>query len=121
MDYEIEMRFQKLRKYFEKKYGEGMDLKALLYMIGVNELGFGYKKYSKNEKQDIFHIAICTILEPYGYYEFTGKDNEEWPHFKLLKEIPAINDKEQQYLLKSAMLDYFIANDYYNEEENQML
>ena len=35
MDYDIELRFQKLKKALEKDFGEGMDVQALLFLIGV--------------------------------------------------------------------------------------
>ena len=116
MDFDIELRFQKLKSHLEKEFGEGMDVQAILFLIGVNELGQGHRTYNKQEKTDLLHVAVCTLLEPYGYYEFVGKDNDEWPHFKLLKELPALNHQEQQHLIKEAMLDYFIGNDYYTEE-----
>ena len=116
MDYEIEIRFQKLKKHLELTFGEGMDVQALLFLIGVNELGIGHKTFSKQEKTELLHVAVCTLLEPYGYYEFDHRDEENWPHFKLIKELPALNHSEQQHLIKEAMLDYFIANDYYTEQ-----
>ena len=115
MDFDFELRFQKLKSSLEEKFGEGMDLQAILFLIGVNELGIGHKNYTKSEKTDLFHIAICTLLEPYGYYEFEGRDKDNWPHFKFNKELPPLSDREQQHLLKEAMLDYFIANGYYSE------
>lgn len=116
MDYDIELRFQRLKKHLEEKFGEGMDVQAILFLIGVNELGNGYKSFTKSEKTDLFHIAICTLLEPYGYYTFEGRDADNWPHFKLNKELPPLSDREQQHLLKEAMIDYFIQNDYYTED-----
>jgi hypothetical protein len=116
MDYDIEMRFQRMKKSLEEKFGEGMDVQAILFLIGVNELGEGYKNFTKNEKTDLFHIAICTLLEPYGYYTFEGRDKENWPHFTVNKQLPPLNDREQQHLLKESMLDYFIQNGYYTEE-----
>ena len=116
MDYDLELRFQKLKKHIELTFGEGMDVQALLFLIGVNELGIGHKTFSKQEKTELLHVAICTLLEPYGYYEFEHRDEENWPHFKLIKELPPLNDSEQQHLIKEAMLDYFIANDYYTEQ-----
>lgn len=115
MDHDIELRFQKLKSSLEEKFGEGMDVQAMLFLIGVNELGNGYKNFTKSEKTDLFHIAICTLLEPYGYYEFEGRDKDNWPHFKLLKPLPPLDHREQQHLMKEAMLDYFIQNDYYTE------
>jgi hypothetical protein len=116
MDYDIELRFQKLKASLEEKFGEGMDVQAIMFLIGVNELGEGYRNFSKNEKTDLFHIAICTLLEPYGYYTFDGRDKENWPHFTFNKQLPPLSHMEQQHLLKEAMLDYFIHNGYYSEE-----
>jgi hypothetical protein len=116
MDYDIELRFQKLKTHLELTFGEGMDVQALLFLIGVNELGIGHKTFSKQEKTELLHIAICTLLEPYGYYEFEQRDEDNWPHFKLIKELPNLNHSEQQHLIKEAMLDYFIANEYYSED-----
>ncbi|MEJ6775840.1 MAG: hypothetical protein QNK85_00775 [Crocinitomicaceae bacterium] len=112
MDYDIELKFQQVKSQLELTFGEGMDLQAILFLVGVNELGVGYKDFSKAEKTDLLHVAICTLLEPYGYYEFEGRDEEQWPHFKLIKEIPPINDREQQHLMKEALTSYFIQNDY---------
>jgi hypothetical protein len=117
MDYQVEIRYKKLKSLLEEKFGEGMDVTSILFLIGVNELGLGFKKYSKNQKEDLMHIAICTILEPYGYYEFEGKDKDNWPHFKLVKQLPPLDHGQQQHLLKEAMLDYFIANDYFTESQ----
>lgn len=117
MDYEIEIRYQKLKLHLEEEFGGGMDVQSILFLIGVNELGSGHRQFTKAEKTDLFHIAICTLLEPYGYYEFVGKDEENWPHFKLNKDLPALSHQEQQYLLKESMLEYFVRNGYYTEGE----
>lgn len=121
MDYEIELRFQKLKAKLEEQFGAGMDLQAILFLIGVDRLGIGHKNFSKSEKVDLLHIAICTLLEPYGYYTFEGRDDQNWPHFKLEKELPLLTDSEQQHLMKEAMLDYFIAEGIFVEENNMSL
>lgn len=116
MDYDVELRFQKLKKGLEEKFGEGMDLQAILFLIGVNELGEGYRNFSKSEKTDLLHVAICTLLEPYGYYHFESRDRDNWPHFTLKRELPPLDHREQQYLLKESMLEYFIRNAYFSSE-----
>lgn len=112
MDHDVELRFQKVKTELEKKFGEGMDMQAILFLIGVNELGLGYRDFSKSEKTDLLHVAICTLLEPYGYYKFEGKDEDEWPHFNLIKPLPPLESREQQHLIKEAMIAYFQENDY---------
>ena len=115
MDHDIELRYQKLLKHLEKPFGEDLDVHALLFLIGVNELGIGHKKFSKQEKTDLIHVAICTLMIPAGYYEFKGRDEDNWPHFELVKNLPAINSKDQEHLIKEAMLDYFLEHGYYDE------
>lgn len=111
MDYEIEIRFQALTKKLEGVFGGGLDLQTILFLIGVQELELGYKKFKKHEKMDLMHIAVCTLLEPHGYYTFEGRDADNWPHFTLNKQLPPLDEREQQHLIKEAVLDYFEQNE----------
>lgn len=112
MDYDIELKFQRLKVELEKTFGGGMDVQSILFLIGVNELGIGHKEFSKQEKTELLHVAVCTILMPYGYYEFVGRDEDQWPHFNLLKTLPKLDHRDQQHLIKEAMIEYFSQNDY---------
>lgn len=58
------------------------------------------------------HIAICRLLEPYGYYEFSHFDDDGWPHYTIKEELPPLKGGEQSILMKEAIVNYFIANDY---------
>lgn len=113
MDFDVELRFQKLKSLLEETFGGGMDVQAILFLIGVNELGTGYGKFSKSEKTDLIHVAICTLLEPYGHYKFEKRDEENWPHFTLVENLPQLDHAQQQHLMKDAMIEYFIQNDYF--------
>ncbi|MFK7953355.1 MAG: hypothetical protein AB8B73_10960 [Ekhidna sp.] len=83
------------------------DLNAVLFLIGVQELGKGNRSFSKEEKQDLLHIAICKVLSLAGYYKLEGLDDEGWPHWKLLKKLPKFDLIEQEKLLKIQILEYF--------------
>lgn len=107
MEEDIEIRWKKVIKNIEKTFGEEPDLSAILFLIGVQELGGGYRKFTKDQKIDVMHIATCTLLEKYNYYEYLGKDEEGWPHWKRLKKLPPLNSKEQTVLMKQAIVDYF--------------
>lgn len=120
VDYEIEIRFQKLKQHLETQFGEGMDVQAILFLIGVDEFGSGHRPFSKQEKTDLLHVAVCTLLEPMGYYEFIERDADNWPHFKLIKPLPPLNSQDQQHLIKEAMLEYFIRNGIYEELSNSI-
>lgn len=83
------------------------DLNAVLYLIGIQELGQGARSFSKEQKQDLMHIAICKVLSLAGFYELQGHDVEGWPHWKLVKKLPRFDLLEQEKLLKIQILEYF--------------
>jgi hypothetical protein len=107
MDYAVEIKFKELVSKLEKTFGEGLDTQAIIFLIGVQELGTGYKKFSKQEKTELMHVAVCTLLMPYGFYEFTGRDEDNWPHFQLKNDLPPLDDRQQQHLIKEAIIEYF--------------
>jgi hypothetical protein len=83
------------------------DLNAVLFLIGVQELGKGTKPFSKEEKQDLMHIGICKVLSLAGYYHLEGLDKEGWPHWVLVKKLPHFDLLEQEKLLKMHVMEYF--------------
>ena len=83
------------------------DLNGVLFLIGVQELGQGKKVFSKEQKQDLMHIAICKVLSLSGFYELEGIDEQGWPHWKLVKKLPHFDMLEQEKLLKMHVLEYF--------------
>ena len=83
------------------------DLQGVLFLIGIQELGFLQKNFSKEEKQDLMHVAVCTLLSEDGYYGFKGRDQDGWPHFEQLRELPKEDVEAQEQLLKSKVIQYF--------------
>ncbi|PKP13010.1 MAG: hypothetical protein CVU08_07535 [Bacteroidetes bacterium HGW-Bacteroidetes-3] len=90
--------------------GEMLNLDAIIYLIGVQELGQGVKEFKKDDKVNLMHIAICRLLEPFGYYEFDFFDSDGWPHYKVLSALPPLKSGEQTVLMKEAIVMYFKAN-----------
>ena len=88
--------------------GEDLDLDAIIYLIGVQEFGRFQQLFKKDEKVNLMHIAICRLLEPYGYYEFDYVDKEGWPHYTIKEELPPLKAGEQSVLMKEALVNYFI-------------
>ena len=111
MKTELEQQFELVTKGLAKQFGDDIDLQAVLFLIGLQELGKGNIKLSKNEKLDVMHIAICTLLEPFGYYEFEGNDPEGWPHWKVNEKLPPLKPAQQQLLITQAIIDYFKSNE----------
>jgi len=83
------------------------DLNAVLILVGVQELGQGHRQFSKEEKQDLMHIAICRVLSYSGFYELEGVDGQGWPHWKLVEKLPFLDLLSQETFLKSHIIEYF--------------
>ena len=86
------------------------DMKVMLFLIGVQELGKGPSKFSKRQKEELMHIANCRLFSELGFYELEGLDQDGWPHWKLIKPIPAYTLLEQEMLMKSLVVSYFEIN-----------
>ena len=107
-DLELAKRWSRLLTLIETHLSKKpKDLNGVLFLIGVQELGQGHRNFSKEEKQDLLHIAICKVLSLTGYYELEGADKEGWPHWTLIKKLPRFDLLEQEQLLKLSVIDYF--------------
>ena len=112
MDFDIELQFQQLVKKLENDFGGGLDTQTILFLIGVQELGQGAREFKKDDKVNLMHIAICRLLEPFGYYIFDYFDEEGWPHYKILEELPSLKAGEQSVLMKEAIVNYFLEKEF---------
>ncbi len=105
-----QIKWKKIEQFFSAEFtdGETPDLDTILFLIGVQELGMGKRRFKKDEKLNLLHIAVCRVLEPFGYYSFDGLDPEGWPHFELKEELPPLKTNEQTLLMKHAIIQYFM-------------
>jgi hypothetical protein len=107
-DLDLEKRWSKLLFGLGDLFGKKpSDLNAVLFIIGVQELGKGPHHFSKEEKQDLMHIAVCKVLSFSGFYKLDFIDQDGWPHWKLAKELPHLDTSEQEKLIKLHVLEYF--------------
>ena len=95
-------------------YNEIIDLDSIIFLIGLQELGQFQKRFNKQKKIEVIHIAVCKLLSDYGYYEFDYTDNDGWPHYKLIKKLPNLKAGEQTILMKKAIINYFMKSNYIN-------
>ena len=104
---DFEARWETLMVEMEARFGKRPDLNALLLLIGIQELNQGITTFTKEEKQDLMHIATCRLFSLSGHYERTHIDADGWPHYQLLRPVPFANLKEQERMLKWHALEYF--------------
>ena len=107
MDYVFEKTWNETVSKISASFGEKLDYAAILFLIGIQELGQDYQKYKKDEKLELMHVGICSLLVPYGYYTFVGRDEQGWPHFERNGDLPNLTPTEQELLVKKAIVNYF--------------
>ena len=105
---EINLKWNELQTRIAEEFdNEKPDIKVMLFLIGVQELGKGPRKFSKRQKEELMHIATCKLLSYMGFYELEGLDQDGWPHWKPVKTVPNYTLLEQELLMKSLIVTYF--------------
>jgi hypothetical protein len=115
-EWQLEFEWLKVQHYIKDVMGrsELPNLNSVLFLVGIQELGRLQEKFTKEEKQDLMHIAVCVLLSEDGYFEFQGKDADGWPHFSQIKPLDILGPKAQETLLRERVIEYF------SEETAQM-
>ena len=110
MNDDLQARWWALEAKLVERFGKKPDMETILFLIGIQEFGGAQEKFTKEQKQDLMHVAVCSLLAPSGYYELEGFDDDNWPHFKQLKALPVMDAIEQEQFLKDHLLLYFSNN-----------
>ncbi len=109
-DEQLKERWEAVTSLLSDRFADGdtLDLDAVIYLVGLQEFGKFDRKFKKDDKLNLMHIAICRLLEPYGYYEFDFEDEQGWPHYKVIAPLPVLKAGEQSVLMKEAIVQYFL-------------
>ena len=105
---ELRAKWKKVVDFFEDNFQKKPDLNAMLFIIGIRELGeLPDKKFSKDEKTYLMHMANCKLFSYSGYYNLGGYDDKGWPVWQNIKPLPALTLFEQENLLRQHIVEYF--------------
>lgn len=117
-DWEIDFEWLRIRNQIKDSFKkpELPDLNAVLLLVGIQILGRWQKSYTKEEKQDLMHIAICELLSQEGIYVFKGRDADGWPHYDRVTKSPVDGPEAQEKYLKIQIIRFFQRLDAENEE-----
>ena len=99
--------WQALLSYLEGKFKKRPDMNGVLFLVGLNVLGLGPLDFTKEQKQDLMHIAVCELLSFAEFYEFAGRDDQGWPHYRLLRSPHGMSLAEQEAVLRACAVEYF--------------
>jgi len=109
---DLQSRWWALEAKLIERFGKKPDMETVLFLIGIQEFGGSQEKFTKEQKQDLMHVAVCSLLMQSGYYEIEGYDVDNWPHFKQLKELPVMDMIQQENFLKDHILLYFETHEF---------
>ena len=104
---DLQVRWWGLEARLVERFGKKPDMEAILFLVGIQEFGDIRKKFSKEQKQDLMHVAVCSLFAQSGFYELEKVDEDGWPHFKQLKALPQMSLPDQENFLKDHILLYF--------------
>jgi hypothetical protein len=104
---DLQQRWWQLEARLVERFNKKPDLETILFLIGIQEFGEIREKFTKEQKQDLMHVAVCSLFSRSGFYELEKIDEDGWPHFKQLKPMPDMNPFEQENFLKDHILLYF--------------
>jgi hypothetical protein len=104
---DLQTRWWTLEAKLVERFGKKPDMETILFLVGIQEFGGIKEKFTKEQKQDLMHVAVCSLLSVSGYYELEGIDDDGWPHFKQLKQMPVMDTIAQENFLKDHILLYF--------------
>lgn len=108
-NWEQDFNWLRVKHYVKDAMGKDdlPDLQTILFLIGVQELGIMQTSFTKEEKQDLMHIAVCSLLSDDGYYTFKGNDQDGWPHWEKNRTIKKLTLEQQESLLIEKTITYF--------------
>jgi hypothetical protein len=104
---DLQTRWWNLEAKLAERFGKKPDMEAILFLIGIQEFGEIRKKFSKEQKQDLMHVAVCSLFSQSGYYELQKVDEDGWPHFSQVRPLPEMGMADQENFLKDHILLYF--------------
>lgn len=96
--------------FMMRRFGKVADLKSILFVVGLRELGARKESYTKEEKQDVMNLAFCSVLALGGYFEISHLDAAGWPHFRQIKPLPPMDVNVQERFIREHIVRYFADN-----------
>ncbi len=112
---EFELEWDKLILQLSKQFKVTAEIEFILFMMGIQEMGIGFREFSKTEKMDLINVARCRILARQGYIKETGIDPEGWPIFEASSKVKSMIPSFQNQLIKKGIIEYFKTVEFANK------
>jgi hypothetical protein len=102
-------RWKEIENMLRQRFGQRLRMEVILFLVGRNEVVNTQQSFHKEEKQDLMHVGLCSILAQGGYYQYQGLDADGWPHYELIKPLPNLDLFSQLNFLRYYAVEYFDA------------
>ena len=98
--------WEKILDFLARRFtgGERPGIDTVLFLIGVQELGMGPQKFSRDDKINLMHVGLCAALSLTPYCERTGTRPDGWPLFRQKKSLP---EAGREQIVRDALIAYF--------------
>ncbi len=107
METNFEDKWKSVEDYLKERFDKKLDVKSILFILGLRELGRKETSLTKEEKMDLMNIGFCKIASTSGYFQLEETDKDGWPIWKQAKPLPKMNTKEQEIFIKEHVVKYF--------------
>lgn len=85
---------------------EAPGIPEMVFLAGLQSLGRPSATLSRDDKMNVMHIGTCVLLEPYGYYRYSHRDADGYPHYEKTG-AGDVGDAPSQAVLAEAIVSYF--------------
>ena len=102
--------YNEVCNYIKQQFGIEPTIESILYLIGIQELGCGFKEFTRDEKMDLINLGTIKMLSLFGFYHENKNVHEDWPLFEIdeNKKLPTGTDQEKY--IKKGITEYFLKN-----------
>ncbi len=101
MENKIKENWEKVKKYIKEEFNLNPEIHSILFLIGIQELNYGFKQLDKDTKVKVINFASIFVLK---YLE--EKDREKIKqNFHNLSKTDETDYEEELY--KLAIVRYF--------------
>ncbi|MBK3516294.1 hypothetical protein JIV24_03005 [Carboxylicivirga sp. N1Y132] len=104
---DFEREWDELILKVSKHFKVSAEYEFILFVLGIQEMGWGFREYSKTEKMDLINVARCRTLVRQGYIKETGIDGEGFPIFEASPKLKSMMPSFQNQLIKKGLIEYF--------------
>lgn len=104
---EFEQEWDMLVLKVSKHFKVSAEYEFILFVLGIQEMGWGFREYSKIEKMDLINVARCRVLVRAGYIKETGIDGDGFPIFEASSKVKSMMPSYQNQVIKKGLIEYF--------------